>query len=121
MNSGSYFVIFAGLLLYMMFNWFINKICTCNAKSSTARNIGIYVYQSSFWDQFTMSAFKLFLESYFDLTICTFINITAFIRAKNIKDFREFFETRDDIICSTISILYVFLVLYFPIFCYKYI
>ena len=79
----------------------------------------MYVYEKNYWNELVVSTIKLFLESFFDLTICTAINLTSFSRSKNKLDFMEFFGTRDDIICSTITILYACLVLFFPIYTYK--
>lgn len=53
--------------------------------------------------------------------ICTVINLTAFVKAKNAKDLAEFFGTRDDAVCSTITILYTCFLVYFPVYAYKYI
>ena len=35
-----------------------------------------------------METLKLYLESYFDLVICSFINIDAFLEAKNIEELK---------------------------------
>ena len=121
MNSGSYFVIQGGLVVYMIVFFSLNRVCSWNAKNLTARKIGMFVYEDNYWTGLINGSIKLFLESYFDLVICTSINVTAFVRSKNLLDFKEFFATRDDIICSTITITYSFMILFFPVYCYKYI
>ena len=87
-NSGSYFVIQLGMALYLLFFYLINKICVYSARYSLARKIGIFVYEDNYLGSFIDGVVKLFLESYFDIVICTFINLTAFIRAKNFDDFK---------------------------------
>lgn len=121
MNSGSYFVIIVGLFVYMIVFYTVNKICTLNAKSPVARKIGMAIHEDSYWGGFVMAVFKLFLESYFDLVICTSINLDAFTKSRDLTDFQEFFGTTSDIVCSLITITYTFMCLYFPFYAYKYI
>ena len=121
MNSGSYFVIEVGLMVYILFSYMINKFCVYNAKYPIARKVGMFGHEDDYWNSFVDGSVKLFLEGYFDLVICTAINVFAFIRSKNIDDFKEFFSTPNDIMCSTISITYSFLLIFFPFYCYKYI
>ena len=48
---------------------------------------------------------KLYLESYFDLAICAFINIDAFLLKP--EEFGEFFtKSKDDLMCSILTIFY---------------
>ena len=118
MNSGSYFVIIGGMICYGVLSFLIEKLCVVFSKKSFARKIGIFVHEDSFTGSFVDGTLKLFLECYFDLVICTGINSTAFIRSKNLEDFKEFFETTDDTICSTLVILHVCFLLFFPIYTY---
>ena len=78
----------------------------------------MFCYEESFWNEFVSASFKLFLESYFDIVICTFLNLKAFIQKNDMNDFKEFFATNDDIMCSTITIFYTCLVVYFPVYAY---
>jgi hypothetical protein len=120
-NSGSYFVLQLGIMLYMLFFYLVNKACVLNAKSVVARKVGMFVHEDDYWDSFVDGSVKLFLESYFDLVICTAINISSFFRSKNLQDFKEFFGTSEDILCSTISITYMMFVVFFPYYSFKYI
>ena len=94
-------------------------MCICFSKYEKARLLGIYVYSKSYVNDFLHSSFKLFLESYFDIVICTMINLVSFKRSKNAIDFAEFFGTWSDTACSTITIVYTFTILYMPVFVYK--
>ena len=84
MNSGSYFVIQAAILGYIIALWMVNKACVCGAKNKTVRQIGIFVHSKNYVHDFISASFKLFLESYFDIVICTMINLVAFKRSKNL-------------------------------------
>ena len=53
-----------------------------------AREVGIWAYQDSHMRELGMETLKLYLESYFDLVICSFINIDAFLEAKNIEELK---------------------------------
>ena len=55
------------------------------------------------------------MESYFDLVICTMINILALYQTKNSQEFMSFFESPLDSACSTMAIIYSFLFFAYPI------
>lgn len=103
----------------MVLLWLTNKTCTCFAGSKIVRKIGIAVHSNNYFHDFVASSFKLFLESYFDIVICTMLNLVSFKRSKNVSDFAEFFGTRDDAVCSTITIVYTIMILFFPFYVYK--
>jgi hypothetical protein len=87
LNSGSYFVIIGGMAFYAFVFWTLNKACAYLAKFSYTRKFGMFIYEENYYEGFIFGVKKLFLESYFDLVICTFINVIAFIRSKNLDDF----------------------------------
>lgn len=121
LNSGSYFAIQSWLIFYYLVMFCVNKIATYFARSTVARHFGIFAYQSDYWNEFVVASFKLFLETYFDLVICSSINLFAFYKSANREDLMEFFSSRDNVICSTITIVYSFLVVFFPIYVFFYI
>ena len=64
-----------------------------------------------------METLKLYLECYFDLVVCSFINVDAFLMTKNNDELKSFFtESSDDIFCSTLTLFYFVMVLAFPVF-----
>ena len=75
LNSGSYFVIQISLILYYFVMYFINKICTCCPSNQYVRRLGMFVYEQSYLKSLINASLKLFLESYFDLVICTMVNL----------------------------------------------
>ena len=95
LNSGSYFVIILGILVYNFVFFSINKLCVSFYKLNFARRVGVFVYSNSYSRSSVHSMIKLFLECYFDAVICTSINVTAFIRDH--ENFGEFFEGRDNL------------------------
>lgn len=97
----------------------LNRLAVKFARSYYARKIGIQVDRESYIRCVWQASQKLFIESYFDLAICSFINIMAFEESKDSKEFAKFFETRDDIICSLITFIYTTAVFIMPIIGYK--
>lgn len=113
MNSGSYFVIQASLLVYYFVTYLINKACVYNARYSVARRIGILVYEENYWSGCVGATYKLFLESYFDIVMCVMLNGFAFIKSDD--EWASFFATGDDALCSTITIVYAALIFFYPL------
>lgn len=75
------------------------------------------VYEKNYLKEIVRGSFKLLLEGYFDLTIGVMVNLSAFILS-NIE-IETFFASRDDVICSTATIIWSALILFFPIFSWK--
>ena len=65
------------------------------------------------------NSLRLFLESYFDIAIGTFINLMAFYQAESLADFGAFFSTPTDFINSMITIVMAFSIFYFPYWMFK--
>jgi hypothetical protein len=59
------------------------------------------------------------LESYFDISICTFINLIAFYECKSFEELSTFFSTPVDAICSLITIVMFVVIIGFPTWVYK--
>jgi len=78
LNSGSYFIILVGLILFKVISYIVNKIAVKFARYKLARNIGMWVYSPSLLNDLKNEMLKLFLESYFDLANCSLMNILAF-------------------------------------------
>jgi len=49
LNSGSYFVIEGGLLIYILVLYLINELCVLFRKSLVARKIGMFVHIDGYW------------------------------------------------------------------------
>ena len=71
MNSGSYFIIGGGLALYYIGRYILNSFAKSYPSSHTIRKIGIYAYEQSYLGNFWMAFLKLTVESYFDLAMCS--------------------------------------------------
>ena len=59
------------------------------AKNDRMRAIGMMIHESSFASNLFMASQKIFIESYFDMSIANGVNIFAFYRHHN--DFKGFF------------------------------
>ena len=94
----------------------INRLAVAFARNRFARKVGISVYEPNYWKYFLRSIVKLYMESYFDLIFCTLINVAALLESKDIKVFEQFFATRNDIVCSIITLFYAFMSIVFPIY-----
>jgi len=113
LNSGSYFIIQIGLVGYFLGRWLINKLAVRYAHSPTARKIGMWAYEAQTWLKMKTAYKKLFMESYFDLLFCSFINLIALVETTEIG---LFFKRRDDFISSVITIVYVAAIFMFPVY-----
>ena len=104
-------------MVYFMFCFIINKVCVCFATNSNARKVGRFVFYSHFGKAMWMATLKLYLESYFDLVICSFLNLYAFGSNGGIA---QFWTTRDDRYCSVMTIIYSIFTITFPAIVLKY-
>ena len=105
MNSGSYFIVQVILLASHFTMAFLNLIAVKFAKNKLARMLGIWAYDDSHLGTAGIETIKLYLESYFDLAICAFINLDAFLQKP--EEFGEFFKrSNDDLMCSILTIFY---------------
>ena len=78
-NSGSYFPIFAGIALYEIVMSAINYLAVKCSGWYWARKVGMSVYSKSYWKNFKDGGIKLFIESYFDLAMCSLLGVLAFL------------------------------------------
>ena len=116
MNSGSYFILMSIMCVHLLGCFLINFMTARCPKIKTFRKLGMRVYYRSYTRSLMVGQFKLFLESYFDLSICGILGVFAFIEFDSID---VFFQSRDDIACTVLTILYTFFVLIFPVYTYR--
>ena len=77
----------------MIFKASVNQIAKLLAKNYYARKLGIWAYEDRYLGNFVLSSVKLFMESYFDLTICVGIQLYALYETKSIPEFISYFST----------------------------
>ena len=118
-NSGSYGLILCGLFWSTLGYFFLNEIMGYLYKYKVARLLGIWAYRREYSGLLEGAVYKLILETYFDLVICSFINVKAFSDAKDWDDFKEFWNNFDDFVCSAITVFHYVFVFYLPVFCHK--
>ena len=78
MNSGSYFVFKTSFFVINAFLYLVNKLAVLQAHRPIFRKIGVKVYSDSYWRDTKYSSQKLYMESYFDLTMCAILGCFAF-------------------------------------------
>ena len=118
MNSGSFLVMQILIVAERASRFLINKVCVSNARQPVARTIGTYVYSDNPY-MVRQATLRLFLESYFDVVFCAFLNMLAFSEATSAMDFLEYFGTLDDVMNSSVAIVCFILVLIFPFWVYR--
>jgi len=117
-NTGSYLLIQAGIMIYFFGLVFINKIATFRPHSERARGIGMWAFKPNWGLQMLISTKKLYLESYFDIVLCAFLNALALIESTSPEDFSEFFTGRDNLINQFFAAIGLFLTFTFPPYVY---
>ena len=106
MNSGSYFIFFASFFIINPALFLMNKIAIWQARRPIFRKIGLKVYSKSYWRDTKYSSQKLYMESYFDLTMCAILGFLDQDQTEG-GGIREFMGNYSDIINSMVTIVYV--------------
>jgi hypothetical protein len=76
-NSGSYLIMQLFIVVWFFAKMILRKMCIILSKFSLFRHIGMWIGKV---DPTSMkeASLRLLLESYFDISICTLINLIAF-------------------------------------------
>lgn len=77
------------------------------------------MHEKNYLQGLISSSQKLFLESYFDIAMCSILNTLAISRSKSWKDFLGFMEGRDNILNITLGTLCFVMTCWFPYYTYK--
>jgi len=77
-NSGSYFIIFIGILIFNIGLYIANMIARCFARKKCCRKVGMLVHSKSRCLGIINEIIKLFIESYFDISICVLLHTISF-------------------------------------------
>ena len=86
MNSGSYFIVASGVIIITIAKYIINYLAVKLAKFKVARRLGMWAYQKTYFKNSVIANLKLFLEAFFDLTLCAFLNMYAFYKSPSMQD-----------------------------------
>ena len=116
-NSGSYFILGVGIFVFSFCRYVTNRICTFFANRSFFRKVGIMFYRKSYMMEIRNAHLKLFMESYFDLAFCALLNFLSFYANKDYT-IAAYFQTNEDIACSTITFIYFVIIFVFPLYGY---
>jgi len=120
-NSGSYFILIAIIVAFNIGQEILNKIATLMPKFKWCRRMGMLVYAENWKKDISDEVSKLFLESYFDIAMCALLALLAFTEKNEHGEYEffSFFGSGSDISCSLLSILHMFLIIYYPIKSYR--
>ena len=77
-NSGSYFVFMMGFVIVNAILFLLNKLAARFSNHKAFRKLGLKVYSSSYKTDTKYESSKMYLESYFDLTLCAFLGVYSF-------------------------------------------
>ena len=115
-NSGSYFLIQIAIFVYMLMKIAVNLLVKKFYRKNFARRIGMQAYEDNYLYNFGRNSVKLFMESYFDLIFCAALNLWALVQCKDRLELESFFNTPLDAIASLLTILYMLLLVVYPIY-----
>ena len=72
-NSGSYFFYLFFIPIELVFCYLVNRCAVWKRRHLRARKIGMKVYNPDPWGTFRTAQFRLFLETYSDLVVMTYL------------------------------------------------
>ena len=119
LNSGSYLILQLFIFVFVAIEFSLNWVATKCYRWSLFRRLGIWAYSDDYKKSMLIGTAKLFMESYFDLAMCTCMNTLAVYRSKDSADFMENLHGRDNILNFVICAICVVWIFYFPIFVYN--
>ena len=114
LNSGSYFVVQIGIVIYFSVRKLLNRVAVRNADKKWARKLGQWAFMPSYWKSMKQALLKLLLESYFDICFCTLINVIALSIALKEGHLDKYFGSFSDALCTSITLFYMLVLVLFP-------
>jgi hypothetical protein len=86
MNSGSYLIMQVFIVVWVIAKQMLIEICIKMAKFSFFRKLGMFLGEHD-PRAIKKASLRLLLESYFDVSICVFINLIAFYECETFEKF----------------------------------
>lgn len=80
------------------------------------KDLGAITHSSNAMGEYKYANQKLFLESYYDVVMCSIINTIAFKDSKNYDEFKEHWNSFDNVLNSTVTCTCLLLIFVFPIY-----
>jgi len=106
------------MLVTTIGQYMINLLAVKFARYKHARTIGIYFSEVDAKQRLWSAYLKLFLESYFDICFCAFLNTIAFKDAIKQSLLHEHFSTLSNIWVSLTTVFYDLALIIFPLYAY---
>ena len=114
-NSGSFLIMQLVIILWFFGKKMLLWVCIRYSHYRVPRAIGMYLGVVD-PKSLRKGTLRLWLESYFDVSIITFINIMAWIET---DDIRKFFSTVPDFVNSIIVLVSLVAIFGFPVWIFK--
>jgi len=115
-HSGSFFLILISIICFFLFKALLNSLACCCSKLYYARKLGIWAHEDSYLNTLGQASAKLFMESYFELTIFTVINLIAMINSSHQDNIQDYFSSPLEIASSVIVFMLIIIFFLYPIF-----
>ena len=114
MNSGSFLIMQVLIFVWFYGKQFLLMICVKYSRYSPFRRFGMYLgeYNPRGLKEATL---RLFLESYFDISIGCLANVIAWLECEDLGELALFFSTPADILNSVVTIIVLIGLIFFPI------
>jgi hypothetical protein len=110
------------MLAYMVIKVAVSKLCILLYDKypdvDWIKDLGVWAHEEEYIWNLRYANAKLFLESYYDLVLCVALGMSAFFGCKNFEEFTQFWTTFEDVLCSSLTILFFILVIAFPLYGY---
>ena len=116
MNSGSFFIVGVLIVINYVGMTILNSYGKYMAKNRTIRSICIKLDSTNRPLRGPLK--MLFLESYFDLGMCSIMGMSSFWFWTD-HSFAEYWISPEDILCSSLTFLFTGMFVGFPIYAYR--
>ena len=116
-NSGSFFIMLALILLSNFRRWLLNSFAVCNNRLRLCRRLGMGNYSQSYLWDIVKHLGKLSLETHFDISMCACLGLIQLIEQNPLDGTRfiQYWNAVPDRMNGVFSIAYTLWVVYFPI------
>ena len=110
-NSGSYFIFVALIVLSFTGRELISRVMILCRRQEWARKLGVATSNEAYYFGMKQALQKLFIESYFEILLAVSVGLMAF----RLHPISEFMQTRDDKLCTCVTLAFALLCIYMPL------
>jgi hypothetical protein len=117
-NSGSYFIIFGAILIFYLLKFIVNVVAIACSRFRRARIIGIWAFEQSYIGSIWDASLKLFIESFFDVSMCVWLSCLSFMELPPNSSFGVLFTNKSDSMSTSLTLIYLVLIILIPLWGY---